>query len=97
MEKLIEQVNKFIKENDLDFSGEGSELNGNCTILAGFICYLAYRNILSFSDSINIINSSLLKFSKETIEELERVFTYAWRNNYEHFWETKEATIQYKF
>lgn len=97
MEKLIEQVNKFIKENDLDFSGEGSELNGNCTILAGFICYLLAENHLVSSNGIKIINSPLLELSKEATKELERVFDYAWKSNYKHFWKTKEATIQYKF
>ena len=35
-----EKVEKFIKDNGLDFSGDGSELNSNCVILIGYMLYI---------------------------------------------------------
>ena len=95
MEKL-EIVKKFIEDNDLDFSGSGSELNGNCVILAGFICYVITREPeFTSTDGWEIIDE--LKSNTEVYNELLRVFDYAYENSYENFWTTEEAKEQYKF
>ena len=35
----MNKIQKFIKDNGLDFSGSGSDLNGACVILAGYALY----------------------------------------------------------
>ena len=84
-------VKEFIKNNGLDFSGSGSDLNGNCVILAGYACYLN----LTFSKLEKAMDG--IELSSEAIDELFRVFQYAVENNYGDFWETPEAKELYKF
>lgn len=87
----IEAVKKFTTDNKLDFTGSGSDLNGHCTTLAGFICYKAE----SMGEGYTIIDS--LKLSDEATTELTRVFDYAYVNDYESFWEIPEAKEKYIF
>lgn len=84
-------VEEFIENNGLDFSGSGSDLNGNCTILAGFICYM----VKSLEEGYAIIEN--LTISSEATEELIRVFEYAYYNDYGVFWKTPKAKEKYKF
>lgn len=91
VKKLTTRTRKFIRDNELDFSSTGSELNGNCTILAGFICYI----IESSHEGEEIIEN--LHLSSKATTELERVFEYAWTNNYEDYWETEKAKLEYIF
>lgn len=84
-------VKEFIKNNELDFDGYGSDLNGNCTILAGFICYIEEE----LEKGYIIIEN--LDIKDEAREELIRVYDYAYLSNYGAFWETPEAKEQYKF
>lgn len=97
MEEQVKIVKKFIEDNKLDFSGRGSELNGNCTTLAGFICYVLDEDpdFNSYGDGESIIDE--LGISSEAEEELRRVFDYAYTNCYEKFWETPAAKKEYIF
>ena len=52
----------------MDFSGEGSDLNGNCVTLAGFICYITK----SYDEGLTIVEG--LKLSGEALAELTRVY-----------------------
>ena len=85
-------VKEFIKNNGLDFSGSGSDLNGNCVILAGFICHVSDG---IYDDAVSLIEE--IKLSTEANIELTRVFEFAFVNDYELFWETPEAKEKYKF
>lgn len=93
----VEIVKKFIEDNKLDFSGRGSELNGNCTTLAGFICYVLDEDpdFNANLDGHNIITD--LDFSADSEKELRRVFEYAYGNCYEKFWKTPAAKKEYIF
>jgi hypothetical protein len=91
----LQVVKKFIKENSLDFSGSGSDLNGACVALAGFICFVLNINDKEFSDGTVLIEK--LKLPTDAENELHRVYDFAYFNNYEHFWETEEAKEQYVF
>jgi hypothetical protein len=84
-------VREFIKNNGLDFSGLGSDLNGNCVVLAGFICHITVGS----SAGRGLITD--LKLPKEAEEELSRVFEYAYANDYANFWETPNAKELYIF
>ena len=91
----LEIVKKFIEDNKLDFSGNGSELNGNCTTLAGFICYVIEPDGLGRKEGNELISELDLNWSAEV--ELTRVFEFAWTNSYEEFWKTPAAKEQYVF
>lgn len=94
--KLKNRVEKFIADNDLDFSGNGSGLNGNCTILAGFICYVQADAFMEDKDSgYEIIDN--LHLPLEANKELTRVYDHAWLNNYDTYWSTEEARDTYTF
>ena len=88
----MNKIEQFIKDNNLDFSGEGSSLNSNCVIIAGYACHL---DIGYYPDLERIFTNTEL--SSEAKIELERVFDYAWENDYGDFWETDEAKGMYKF
>lgn len=86
----LNKIEQFIKDNDLDFSGYESDLNGNCVVLAGYALYIGIEDY----------NILLSKFNKTKISdntELERVFSYAYNNNYGDWWNTEEAKKKYKF
>jgi len=87
---MKDKIDKFIKENELDFTGEESGLNSNCTIISGYALHLG-------------INSSgqLLRYlpalGQKGSQELIRVFNFAQANNYEAYWKTEEAKKLYNF
>ena len=97
----LETIVKFIKDNNLEFTGNGSELNGNCVILAGFICYILDASELDSSDGQELINDLYniidLGFSIDANAELLRVFDFAYESSYEKFWKTTSAKEQYIF
>ena len=93
----VEIVKKFIEDNKLDFSGRGSELNGNCTTLAGFICYVLDKDLDNYLSSHGYEIISELDISTDAAVELERVFEYAYNNYYEEFWKTPAAKKEYIF
>lgn len=95
MEEMVKKVKKFIEDNKLDLSGSDSELNGNCVILAGYLCYLLDERDLTSGDGDDAIIQ--LKLSADATKELDRVFTYAYESSYERWWRTNEAKVQYKF
>mgnify|MGYP003612169864 CR=1 FL=1 len=95
-EKMIKTLLKeFIVNNGLDLSGKGSELNGNCVILAGYLCYIVSERELGLYEGIDAIKQ--LELSTDSTNELIRVFDFAYISSYEHFWTTKDAKDKYKF
>ncbi len=82
MEKIIE---KFIKDNNLDFSETGSGLNSACTILSGYALYIG-------AEEAGAIKKVLPEASHK---EFDRVFEYANYNNYGDYWTSEEAKKMY--
>ena len=91
----LELTNKFIDNNKLDFSGSGSDLNGTCVILAGYICYLVDEDDLDRGNGEDIIN--VLSIPTDAKKELLRVFEFAYYGNYDKFWKTQQAKDEYVF
>jgi hypothetical protein len=89
----MKEILKFIKDNKLEFDLEGSGLNGNCVILAGFACYLELTDSQEIIDAIKEIHPTSDAFDAE----FERVFDYANSNNYKAWWLIPEAKKLYKF
>ena len=81
------KIKKFIEDNNLDFTSEGSGLNSNCVILAG---YALFCEIEDFEEIKNLVDSNAHL-------ELERVFIYANKNMYGNWWKNEEAHTIYKF
>jgi hypothetical protein len=95
-EKMIKTLlNEFITNNDLDFSGEGSDLNGNCVILAGYLCYLLDERGLDAGHGDDAIGQ--LSLTSDAQRELNRVFAYAYISSYERWWKSADAKAKYKF
>jgi hypothetical protein len=91
----LELAEKFIDDNKLDFSGSGSDLNGACVILAGYICYLLDESDEDVGEGKDIVN--ILPIATVARGELMRVFNFAWYENYGAFWRTQQAKDEYVF
>jgi hypothetical protein len=92
--KKINKIEKFINDNKLDFSGSGSDLNGNCVILAGYACYLE----LNETDFFELFYTTLTpSYNVEVENELKRLLKYAYNKNYDQYWYTSEAKGTYIF
>lgn len=85
-------LEQFIKDNKLNFNQTGSGLNGVCVVLSGYACYLGIED---FKD----VNEVVLEMFPDAVyyDELERVFNYAYNNNYGYYWKLDEAKKIYKF
>ena len=84
----------FIIENNLNFNGSGSNLNGMCVVLSGYALYRGYTTTEFLKEAVNeVFPKAVGNYEKE----LERVFTYADNNLYGKYWTTEEAKLQYKF
>ena len=94
MKGLI-KTKRFIKDNALDFTAPGSALNSNATVLAGFICFILEKNGMDKGEGELLIDT--LELPLKANIETQSVFQYAWYNEYEEFWKTKEAKEQYIF
>ena len=90
MAKKVNLIEKFIRDNKLDFTGSGSGLNGNCVILAGYACYLG----LSYTSLNDLLPSG---YPTSAYLELEKLLQYAYDHDYGAFWITPEAKLTYVF
>jgi hypothetical protein len=87
---------KFIEENAIDLYTKGGNLNGQCCILSGFALHFGYTEAdILIQDLVdNRIDGAQ---DSEVQNELCRVFEYAKKNNYEAYWDTNEAHVNYNF
>jgi hypothetical protein len=92
-----EKIEKFIENNSLDFSGTGSDLNGNCVILAGYACYIGVNNTREFEDILDIFDLRGDIIDSDAWDKLKDVFNYAHDNNYGEWWTKESAKTMYKF
>ena len=86
----IEQLEKFIKENSLEFT-EGRR-NSDLVVLCGYGLYIG-------ADLADVWNSIPLGIDTDYDEletELERVFEYAHAHNYGKWWENEANRKAYK-
>jgi len=90
----MNEIEKFIKENNLNFEGTDSSLNGNCVILSG---YALYSNINTLTDLSKLIPWILKPKFSDAFNELTRVFPYAEEHDYGEFWNTDYAKQLYNF
>ena len=84
-EGKVKRLEKFIKDNNLLFV-EGVR-NKNITILSGFACHID-SHPEEMKKAIN---------NPELDEEIERVYDYAFYNDYGRWWKGEAAKKEYKF
>lgn len=90
------RLKKFLKDNKITFKGEGSALNSDCVVFAGFGLYVTSDDISCVDDLCTII-SSLPGHNKDFETEFRRVFDYAYTNNYFSWWDSPQAKAKYTF
>lgn len=93
----MNKIQQFIKYNKLDLSDTGSGFNSTCTILAGYALYLNGDTDDSEQVLKDIQEDDLYTLTTDQAEEFEKVFNFAYENNYADFWNTTEAQSQYIF
>lgn len=84
-------IEKFVIDNKLDLTTDGSALNSTCCIISGYALHIGITEI-------NILINIFVDYtSNDFDEELTRVFLFAKKNNYGKWWESEEAIKQYIF
>lgn len=83
-------LKEFIEKNNIDLSSTHSELNSNCTVVIGYALYIGFDYILNISKELES-----LKLLTEVEEELERVFNFAYDNDYGNWWKDEDNKKQY--
>lgn len=96
MEELSkeEKLRKFIIDNKLDFSQEGSALNSVCCTISGFALFIGVTSYHEIEEVIDKLDENASGWYEE---ELDRVFDFAQNNNYGNWWYTPYAKEQYIF
>lgn len=89
------RLKKFLKDNKITFKGEGSSLNSDCVIFSGFALWMFDEDV-EIEDLYTIIEN-LPGYNKDYQTEFNRVFDYAYYNNYYQYWNLPEAKAKYKF
>jgi hypothetical protein len=87
-----EKLQRFIVNNELKFKGNGSGLNSDCCILAGYALYLGVEDKITLVKAVDESVSDADTFE----DELCRVFKYAYESNYGKWWEIEENRKMYK-
>jgi len=85
----IEQLQKFIKENGLQFT-EGRR-NSDLVVLCGYALYIEATS----DDCAESIPNEVC--DSELMNELDRVYEYAENNNYGKWWKVHANRNTYKF
>lgn len=86
----MNKIKQFILDNGLDFSGSGSELNSNCTIISGYALFIGITTTKELLLEMDELDAP-------AIDELYRVFEFANKNNYGWWWNRPKAANRYKF
>jgi len=90
----MNKISKFIKENNLDFSGTGSGLNSSCVIISGFALYLGIEDSQIV---IDVMNNNDVPLDRDQANEFTRVFDFAYSNDYGHNWRSQYYQNMYKY
>jgi hypothetical protein len=89
----MQDIKTFLKENNINFKGDGSGLNSDCVVLSGFALYKDIQDVSELYSAVE----ELPDFNKDYQSELNRVFEYAQDNNYGDYWNHAEAAASYKY
>lgn len=76
----IEKIETFIEQNNIDFTGSGSDLNGSYVVVIGYGLYLG----LSEDELCEVIPDAVDQ------DDFERIFKCAELNDYGDWWEDED-------
>jgi len=85
----LNKIQEFIKNNGLDFTGSGSDLNSNFCSLSGYALHLGL--------TLDELKEKMTDEQLDEVDELDRVFDFAESHNYGAWWTSDDAKEQYKF
>lgn len=92
---MKDKILKFIKENELTFTGRGSGLNSSCTIICGYADYVgANQKVVEEAIKEHLGES---RTSSDLRRELNKVYNFAATYNYGKWWTSEEAIRTYRF
>jgi hypothetical protein len=89
------RLKKFLKDNNITFSGTGSALNSDCVVFAGFSLFVTNAEY-SLEEMYPFIES-IPGHNKDYQSEFNRVYDFAFYNNYQDWWDKEEAKKKFKF
>jgi len=83
------KIEKFIKNNNLDFSGSGSDLNSSHCIICGYALYIGIEDFTQLLDLF--VDTEI----EEDTFQFENVWDYANHNYYEDWWKIEGNRNQF--
>lgn len=93
----MEALEKFIKENNLNFTGSRSSINSDNTIISGYALSLGITNRSSVKEAITAVRGTKVTNNRVFIEDLISTHRHACNNSYGEWWKHKTAKKLYKF
>ena len=92
---MKDKLEKFIRENELNFNSSGSALNGAYTVLCGFADHVgaskkAVRDAVKATTGVETLPVNSKK-------ELDKIYKFTTTYNYGKWWQKPEAARIYKF
>jgi hypothetical protein len=91
---MNEKIEKFIRENELNFNSSGSSLNGAYTIVCGYADHVGASKKAVKEGVQACIGTAL---STESKKELDKIYKFTTTFNYGKWWQKPEASRMYKF
>ena len=92
---MKEKLEKFIRENELNFNTSGSGLNGSYTIVCGFADHVGASK-RAVADAVKAC-IGVETLTTESIKELDKTYKFTTTYNYGKWWLKPEASRIYKF
>ena len=89
----IDKLKRFLIENNISF--DFGERNSSSTIVAGFALHIGFYE--SDLEEITTTIQDNCSCDPGWKDEFERVFTFADKNNYGAWWDSRAAERTYKF
>lgn len=92
---MKEKIEKFIRENELNFNSSGSSLNGAYTVVCGFADYVGASK-KAVKEAV-LACTGVETLPTESNKELEKIYKFTTTYNYGKWWLKPEANRMYKF
>jgi hypothetical protein len=79
---MKDKIELFIKNNNIDLTGVGSDLNGQIVILVGYALYIGIKDYDTLENILLDLNTEVSSYT-----EIDRVFEVAEYRNYKKWWD----------
>jgi len=91
---MKEKLEKFIRENQLNFNSYGSSLNGAYTVLCGYADHVGASK-KAVKEAVQAC-TGVEQLPQESKKELDKVYKFTTTFNYGKWWTREEASRLYK-